>query len=64
MNPSERAAAIAAQARIRERADRARNREQMPLTAAFVDAFRDVFGKLPSGTFTENGHTIRWGKYR
>jgi len=34
----------------------------MPETAKIIDAFVAVFGKLPSGRVTENGHTVTWGK--
>ena len=70
MTPSERAAAIAAKARIAEQeraadlADKTKNRELMPQSAAFIDAFSAVFGKLPYGRFTENGRTVTWGKKR
>lgn len=62
--PQERAAAIAAQARAREIDQRARNRIEMPLSAAFIDSFTSVFGKCPYGKFTEGDppRTVRWGK--
>ena len=62
LSPAERAAAMALQARADAVARRIRNRLEMPGTAALVDAFTDVFGKLPAGRFTENGRTVEWGR--
>jgi hypothetical protein len=56
-----RAAAIAAKAKDRDRDTRARNRRDMPNTAAFIDAFR-IFGKLPYGSFSESGRKVVWGR--
>lgn len=72
MTPQQRAAAIAAQAHAKERAaaadmaDKRRNRRLMPLTAAFVDQFTAIFGKPPSGMFTEGDppRTVKWGRYK
>ena len=38
------------------------NRDAMPQSAKMIDAYVAVFGKLPSGRFTENGKTVEWGK--
>lgn len=43
-------------------AQRARRREQMPLTAEVVDAFRAVFGELAGIAADENGESVRWRK--
>lgn len=36
------------------------NRNRMPITAATVDAFQGVFGKVQSIHATENGETLSW----
>lgn len=61
MTPAERAAAIAIKARQREAKDKVRNRAEMPETAAHLDQFREVFGKLPAGRVWEGGRTVTWG---
>ena len=61
MTPMQRAQYMAGVAKQRAQEQRAANRAAMPLTAAIIDQFRSVFGKLPRGSFTENGHTVTWG---
>ena len=75
-SPAERALQIAQEARQREQqyrddapARREANRLAMPVSAAFVDAFTEIFGKLPRGWFTETGkdgveRTVEWGRKR
>jgi hypothetical protein len=64
MTPQEKAKRMAELAREREIEQRKRNREEMPQSAAFIDAFTKVFGKPPYGYFSENGRTVTWGKER
>jgi hypothetical protein len=61
---AERALAIAAAARESAPAKRARNRAEMPETAAIVDDLRKAFGEaaIKWARFTESGRTVEWGK--
>jgi len=58
---TDRVARLAAHSKQRDKDRRASNRANMPLSAAFIDAFAKVFGKLPYGRFVEGGHTVTWG---
>jgi hypothetical protein len=59
MTLAARALEIAQEARESAPAKRARNREEMPASAAFVDEWRGMGGRF---TLRENGRVVEFGK--
>ncbi len=37
-------------------------REAMPLSSAFIDEMRSLFGEITAISAEENGHTVKWGE--